>query len=146
MSDNAEDRRPIDGLCELTLEVRDLDRARRFYCDLLELEELQRENDRVWLRISDAARLGLWLPGEKEYGDEGGAHVHFALSASPGALDVLRGRLVDAGCDVRGPVEHDGGDRSIYVDDPEGNRVEVWDFLARGGGAGQGMRALDGRG
>jgi hypothetical protein len=28
-------------------------------------------------------------------------------------------------------VEHDGGDRSLYVVDPEGNVVEVWDFFER---------------
>lgn len=133
----------IDGLCELTLEVRDLERARRFYCELLGLDELQRDDDRVWLRVCDAVRLGLWLPGDKEFGDEGGEHVHFALSASGGALDVLCDRLTDAGHDVHGPVEHDGGDRSIYFEDPDGNVVEVWDFLNHGEGARRGMRALN---
>jgi catechol-2,3-dioxygenase len=33
---------------------------------------------------------------------------------------------------LRGPEEHDGGDRSLYVEDPEGNVVEVWDFFGRG--------------
>jgi catechol-2,3-dioxygenase len=32
---------------------------------------------------------------------------------------------------VRGPVEHPGGDRSIYFEDPEGNVVEAWDFFGR---------------
>ena len=35
---------------------------------------------------------------------------------------------------MRGPEEHDGGDRSLYVEDPEGNVVEVWDFFGRGRG------------
>jgi len=78
------------------------------------------------------ARLGLWEPGEKEFGDEGGAHVHFAFSAAPGRLDALCERLRAQGADVRGPEEHDGGDRSLYVEDPEGNVVEVWDFFGRG--------------
>ncbi len=42
----------------------------------------------------------------------------------------------------RGPVEHRGGDRSLYVEDPEGNVVEVWDFFERGEGAAQGTDAL----
>ncbi len=41
-------------------------------------------------------------------------------------------RAVDRGAEVDGPRVHDGGDRSIYVEDPEGNVVEVWDFFARG--------------
>ena len=27
--------------------------------------------------------------------------------------------------------EHEGGDRSIYFEDPEGNVVEVWDVFQR---------------
>lgn len=30
-----------------------------------------------------------------------------------------------------GPVKHDGGDRSLYVSDPEGNIVEAWDHFER---------------
>jgi hypothetical protein len=29
-------------------------------------------------------------------------------------------------------VEHEGGDRSLYVRDPEGNLVEAWDHFCRG--------------
>ena len=59
--------------------------------------------------------------------------MHFAFSAAPSALDALARRLCDAGVDDVIPVEHDGGDRSLYVEDPEGNVVEVWDFFPRGG-------------
>ncbi|MET0816894.1 MAG: VOC family protein, partial [Solirubrobacteraceae bacterium] len=104
----------------------------RFYVDGMGLEVLAREDDRTWLAAGPHARLGLWEPGEKEFGDEGGAHVHFAFSAAPGRLDALCERLRAQGAAVRGPEEHDGGDRSIYVEDPEGNVVEVWDFFERG--------------
>jgi len=59
--------------------------------------------------------------------------VHFALSVPSGALEPIRHRLTGRGLDVRGPVEHDGGDRSLYFTDPAGNRVELWDYFARGG-------------
>ena len=121
-----------DGFAELTLETPDRGALERFYVDGMGLEVLAREDDRTWLAAGSHARLGLWEPGEKEFGDEGGAHVHFALSAAPGRLDELCERLRARGAGVRGPEEHDGGDRSIYVEDPEGNVVEVWDFFARG--------------
>ena len=35
-------------------------------------------------------------------------------------------------CEVEGPVEHDGGDRSVYFFDPAGNGVEIWDFFEDG--------------
>ena len=132
----------VSGLCELTLEVRDLQALEAFYTDVFGLRVLKREDDRVWLAAGSHARLGLWLPGEKEFGDEGGKHVHYAFSAEPGTLDALVDRLKDASIPVRGPVEHPGGDRSIYVDDPEGNVVEVWDFFERGEGAERGTDAL----
>jgi catechol-2,3-dioxygenase len=121
----------VQGFAELTLEVRDRAALERFYTDLLGLEVLAREDDRTWLAAGDRARLGLWLPGEKEFGDQGGRHVHFAFSATPGQLDALRERLHQAGVEHRGPVEHPGGDRSLYVQDPEGNVVEIWDFFHR---------------
>jgi|KBSSwiStaDraftv2_1062776.scaffolds.fasta_scaffold926711_2 catechol-2,3-dioxygenase len=132
------------GFAELTIEVRDLDALERFYTDLFELKVLAREDDRVWLAAGERARLGLWLPGEKEFGDEGGRHVHYAFSAGPGGLDRLAARLDDAGHPYRGPVEHDGGDRSLYVEDLEGNVVEVWDFFERGEGRRDGASALAG--
>jgi catechol-2,3-dioxygenase len=121
-----------DGFAELTLETRDLAALERFYTDGFGLALLAREDDRVWLAAGERARLGLWSPGEKEFGDRGGRHVHFALSAGPGRLDALCERLRGRGAAVRGPEVHDGGDRSIYVEDPEGNVVEVWDFFGRG--------------
>ena len=132
----------VSGLCELTLEVRDLQALEAFYTDVFGLRVLKREDDRVWLAAGSHARLGLWLPGEKEFGDEGGKHVHYAFSAEPGSLDALVDRLNERSIPVRGPVEHPGGDRSIYVDDPEGNVVEVWDFFERGEGAERGTDAL----
>jgi catechol-2,3-dioxygenase len=132
----------VSGLAELTLQVHDLQQLEAFYTDALGLRVLKREDDRVWLAVGDHARLGLWLPGEKEFGDEGGKHVHYAFSAEPGTLDALVDRLRERSVEVEGPVEHPGGDRSIYVEDPEGNVVEVWDFFERGEGAEQGTDAL----
>jgi catechol-2,3-dioxygenase len=131
-----------DGFAELTLQVRDLEALERFYCDVFGLDVLKRDDDRVWLAAGPYARLGLWLPGEKEYGDEGGAHVHFAFSIQPGRLDELAAALQERGVPCRGPEEHDGGDRSLYVEDPEGNVVEVWDFFERGEGAERGTASL----
>jgi catechol-2,3-dioxygenase len=132
------------GFAELTIEVRDPAALERFYREVFCLRVLAREDDRVWLAAGERARLGLWLPGEKEFGDEGGRHVHFAFSAGPGGLDALVDRLDAAGHEYRGPVEHDGGDRSLYVEDLEGNVVEVWDFFERGEGRRAGAAALAG--
>jgi catechol-2,3-dioxygenase len=122
---------PVEGFAELTLEVHDLQALERFYTEAFGLSVLQRRDDRIWLSAGPSARLGLWTTGKKEMGDQGGRHVHFAFSATPGGLEELADRLRNSGTDVEGPVEHDGGDRSIYCEDPEGNVVEVWDFFGR---------------
>jgi len=119
------------GFAELTLQARDLAALERFYVGVLGLEVLTREDDRIWLAVGEHARLGLWLPGPKEYGDEGGAHVHYAFSAAPDSLQALARRLSEQGIAHRGPIEQEGGDRSLYVEDPEGNVVELWDHYAR---------------
>jgi len=133
-----------DGLCELTLEARDLRRMERFYARVLGLPVLSRDDDRIWLACGPRARLGLWSPGAKEFGDEGGRHVHFALSVGRGALDLVAERLRRDGRALRGPVEHDGGDRSLYFEDPEGNVVEAWDYFRDGEGREEGVGGLSG--
>lgn len=132
----------VNGVCELTLETADLARLERFYRDAFGCEEISRQADRIWLACGPHARLGLWSPGPKEFNDRGGRHVHFALSVAPGELDALCRRLDEREIAHRGPVEHPGGDRSVYLEDPEGNVVEVWDFFEHGEGARDGVRAL----
>jgi catechol-2,3-dioxygenase len=132
----------LAGLAELTLETVDLGEMERFYRVVLGLRVLSRDPDRVWMAVGRRTRLGLWSPGAKEFGDRGGRHVHFAFSAEPGALDDLVERLRPRAVAVDGPVQHPGGDRSIYFRDPAGNLVEAWDFLERGEGARDGVGAL----
>jgi catechol-2,3-dioxygenase len=136
------DPAPTLGICEITLQTADPAALECFYRVALGLRVLSREDDRVWLACGPRARLGLWTPGPKEFGDRGGRHVHFALSATRGRLDGLAERLRRLSIAHRGPVEHDGGDRSLYVEDPEGNVAEVWEFFEQGEGAARGVEAL----
>jgi catechol-2,3-dioxygenase len=132
----------LGGICELTLETRDVGALERFYGEAFGLPVLAREDDRVGLAAGPSCRLGLWTPGPKEFDDRGGRHVHFALSAAGDALDRLHARLTRMGAGPVGPVQHSGGDRSLYVEDPEGNVVEVWDFFVDGQGSRSGVAAL----
>ena len=117
------------GFAEVTLEVTDPRAVADFYCRAFGLTELSEEGDRIWLGVGRRARLGIWTPGTKEFGDEGGAHVHFAFTVRSGTMDELARRVTEAGAEIHGPVEHSGGDRSLYVRDPAGNIVEAWDIF-----------------
>jgi catechol-2,3-dioxygenase len=132
----------VQGLAELTLETADVRQAAAFYEEVVGLRLLSADGDRVWLAVGEQARLGLWSPGHKEFDDRGGRHVHFALSVARGGLTALHDRLRGAGAEVEGPVEHEGGDQSLYFFDPAGNRVEAWDFFTSGNGADDGVDAL----
>jgi catechol-2,3-dioxygenase len=131
----------IAGICELVLETDDVERLTAFYREL-GLELVLEEDDRAWLAVGERCRLGIWPPGEQEYSDRGGRHVHFALSVDEDRLEALSEGLRERGVEVEGPVEHDGGDRSVYFSDPAGNRVELWDFFRDGDGAEGGVMTL----
>jgi catechol-2,3-dioxygenase len=115
------------GIREMVLESSDAEGMVAFY-ERLGLEVVGREPGRVWLDAGAGSRIGIWTSGEKEHRDRGGCHVHFALSVPARELDAMVGELAAAGLDPEGPVVHDGGDRSLYLFDPEGNRVELWDI------------------
>jgi catechol 2,3-dioxygenase-like lactoylglutathione lyase family enzyme len=72
---------PVSGLSELVLEVLDLNRAERFYSDVLGFPVVERWHERgaVWLMAGTQTRIGLWLPQVGLAGGRGGLHVHYAL-------------------------------------------------------------------
>lgn len=125
------------GLLELVLEVGDLEKSLTFYRDVLGLpvvETWPAPRTGVWLSIGRNGVLGLWPassggPGVGIHGSRGGAHVHFAIYVETGTLAKSQGALEQAGLDVEGPIEFDHGNRSIFVTDPDGNIVELGDWV-----------------
>ncbi len=117
----------VTGVSELVLEVADLERAERFYADVLELPVVERWTDReaVWLMVGDRTRIGLWTPQVGLAGGRGGVHVHYAMHIAPEDYGATVERLREHGQDIE---EIDFGDhgRAVYVTDPDGNVVELW--------------------
>lgn len=125
------------GLLELVLEVSDLEKSVAFYRDLLRLPEVERwppPRVGVWLSIGRNEVLGLWPsasggPGVAIAGSRGGSHVHFALYVEPGSLASWQERIEQDGIKVAGPIEFAHGNRSLFVEDPDGNVVELGDWI-----------------
>jgi ubiquinone/menaquinone biosynthesis C-methylase UbiE/catechol 2,3-dioxygenase-like lactoylglutathione lyase family enzyme len=121
---------PVTGVNELVLEVEDLAAAERFYAGALGLPVVERwpEREAIWVLAGDRTRIGLWRPQVGVAGGRGGAHVHFALHLPEQDFDAAVARLRE--WELETHVEWHGrgraGSRSVYVDDPDGNCVELW--------------------
>lgn len=123
---------PVIGLFEMVLEVADLAASERFYHEIVGLPVADRwleDRKAVWLGLGREGFLGLWpveTGGEKAiHHGRGGVHVHFAIRVPGGTLDAARARLEELGLAVEAGWEFRPGDRAIYVDDPDGNVVEL---------------------
>lgn len=122
---------PVTGVSELVLEASNLEAAERFYAGALGLPVVERwpERDAIWLMAGERTRIGLWRPQLGVAGGRGGAHVHFALHLPEGEFDAALARLRGLGLEPQ--VEERRRwrrrrSRSLYVDDPDGNCVELW--------------------
>ena len=120
---------PVHGVSELVLEVSDLERAERFYVDVLGLPVVERWPGRgaVWVMAGTGTRIGLWLPQVGLAGGRGGSHVHYALRIDEADFDAAVEHLRARGRDPQ-LISFEGNDqgRALYVDDPDGNVVELW--------------------
>ncbi|MBA2277273.1 MAG: VOC family protein [Chloroflexia bacterium] len=123
------------GMHEMVLEVADLDAAERFYREVIGLPVAARwtgERPAVWLDLGDGAALGLWPVATGGaaaiHGGRGGSHVHFALRIPHGSLEAVRTRLEGHGYDIE-QVDFEDGNRSLYLDDPDGNVVELMEAV-----------------
>jgi catechol 2,3-dioxygenase-like lactoylglutathione lyase family enzyme len=123
------------GMHELVLEVQDIEAAAAFYRDVLGLNEVDRwEGDRkaIWFDAGDGVAIALWTVetgGDRAiHHGRGGAHVHFALRIPHNSIDAWQARLEETGLPVT-RFHFGDGNRSVYIDDPDGNCVELMDAV-----------------
>jgi catechol 2,3-dioxygenase-like lactoylglutathione lyase family enzyme len=119
---------PVSGVSELVLEVVDLEAAERFYSGLLGLPVVERwpHREAIWVMAGERTRIGLWRPQVGLAGGRGGVHVHFAMHISEEDYDRAVARLRERGQELEEIRFSDGRGRAAYVDDPDGNVVELW--------------------
>ena len=119
---------PVTRVSELVLEVVDLEAAERFYSGVLGLPVVERWPDReaIWVMAGEGTRIGLWRPQVGLAGGRGGVHVHFAMHIDEDDYDGAVARLREQGQEVEEMRFSDGRGRAAYVDDPDGNVVEIW--------------------
>jgi catechol 2,3-dioxygenase-like lactoylglutathione lyase family enzyme len=124
---------PVTGVNELVLEVVDLEAAERFYSEVLGFPVVDRwpSREAIWVMAGAGTRIGLWRPQVGLFGGRGGLHVHFAMHIADADFDAAVERLESKGYEVK-QTEFEGAGRSAYVDDPDGNVVELWTWDVAG--------------
>jgi catechol 2,3-dioxygenase-like lactoylglutathione lyase family enzyme len=125
----------VTGVSELVLEVVDLEAAEAFYAGVLGLPVVERwpQREAIWVMAGDRTRIGLWRPQVGLAGGRGGIHVHYAMHVPADRYEAAVATLRERGAEV---LEHEfpgyGGSRAAYVDDPDGNVVELWTWDVAG--------------
>jgi catechol 2,3-dioxygenase-like lactoylglutathione lyase family enzyme len=134
----------LRALDHVTIPVRDLAAARRFYCDLLGASHLMTVDDETFKRFGrppapnkgeGAHHLSLYLEGATRIDlflqQDGQAlsslgHPHFAFRVPARDLLTWQARLAAAGVPSDGPLQlGPPGQASIYFNDPFGNHLEI---------------------
>jgi catechol 2,3-dioxygenase len=125
---------PIDPqvrMGHVHLKVADLERAIRFYRDVLGFELMQRMGDQAAFLSAGGYHhhiaLNTWesLGGAPPAFGTTGLYHHAIVYPSRAALaDALR-RLIAAGIGLEGAADH-GVSQSLYLRDPDGNGVELY--------------------
>jgi glyoxylase I family protein len=131
----------IQGIDHIVLRVRALPRALEFYRDVLGcvLEREQPELGLTQLRagssLIDLVTIDGPLGGTGEPPGAGRNLEHFCLTVAPFDEESLSVWLAGRGVIVRAPAMRYGAEgegRSFYIEDPDGNHIELKGAHARG--------------
>jgi glyoxylase I family protein len=121
----------LDGIHHIGMNVRNLDRAEKFYFEVLGFEVAQRYDEKMRHSMLDtgSATLHLFECRELEMDDaidrlssEGYAHIAFGTSREqfPKIIDELKSKNIS----FRGPLILGKGE-SVHFKDPDGNHLEI---------------------
>ena len=128
-TDGSRTSRLIGGISRVDLRVQDIDRALSFYRDVVGLEPEEADRGRAELRgpgssiVLTLSSEGVEQPARRDAA--GLFHTAF-LFPDRRSLGLVLSRLVERGIEV-GAGDH-GVSEALYVDDPDGNGVELyWD-------------------
>lgn len=126
----------IRGIDHVVLRVRDIERMRKFYCDVLGAQhvayrpEFGMSHLRVGSAMIDLVEVDgpLGKPGGAAPAKEGRNMDHLCLRVEPfdqrAIVDHLKRSGVTIG-DIKNRFGAEGNGTSIYLNDPEGNTVEL---------------------
>ena len=110
-----------------TVLVSNMDRAIRFYTDVLGLRLLNRFGDH-WATVSAGTGLTIGLhPASEKYaapGTKGGIMVGLEIDEP---IEALMAQLKDKGVQFTGAVVEETAGKFIHLEDPDGNEMYLWE-------------------
>ncbi|MCZ7394085.1 MAG: VOC family protein [Candidatus Methanoperedens sp.] len=125
----AEENPRITGILETVLYVADIDRAERFYRDVMALKPIGKEPGRhAFFRVGSGVLLLFRAERTRRsasvppHGAEGEIHVCFTIAANE--LETWKARIREHHIVIEKEAEWPGG-RSFYFRDPDGNLLEL---------------------
>ena len=117
----------IQRVGHIVLRVTDVEKAEAFYRDALGMETVRRSEGAAFMSFGTQHHdIGLFsVDGEPTRGNAGLGHVALVAEGGIQELQELHQRLVDHGVEIASLTDH-GMTKSVYFNDPDGNRLEVY--------------------
>ena len=129
--------RPVKGLGEVSILVKDLDAMHKFYEEVVGLEVLRRDESFVFFKIAEGygghtQNLALFEAEERSFLENKSIELnpeqttlhHIALNVALDDFESEKMRLEGLGLKVNATVHEWLHVRSMYFYDPEGNHLE----------------------
>jgi catechol 2,3-dioxygenase-like lactoylglutathione lyase family enzyme len=115
---------------ETCLYVNNLELARKFYCDVLELEVISYVKEKHIFFKAGTSVLLCFNPEDSKNKTSppahyGGGKQHFAFEVSESDYTSSKAWILSKGIKITDEVTWASGKKSFYFEDPEGNVLEI---------------------
>ncbi len=125
----------LRGILETAIYADDMDRARRFYENVMGLKPIFADRRLTAYGVAERSVLLIFqrgaslqpsrMPGGTIPGHDGAGPLHFAFAIDASQLDPWVTRLSEHGIEIEGRTDWPRGGKSIYFRDPDGHLVEL---------------------
>jgi catechol 2,3-dioxygenase-like lactoylglutathione lyase family enzyme len=111
----------VNGIDHIVLHVSDVERAKKFYTELLGMTVYRENAGQAFLHCGHQG-VALFKQRGEAPSTTGNDLNHLALNVAAGTYETLKAELEQHGVAVTG---RPGDDRCIYFHDPDGHRLQL---------------------
>ncbi|MEE8515959.1 MAG: VOC family protein [Alphaproteobacteria bacterium] len=125
------------GILHFAISVKDLERTKKFYTEILGCTYMRQNEDTAFFQVGEHFFVATEMPGHVPPNPPGGSRLHHAFTIEGESFDQALEELEEKGVKVL--LYEDKGHRTFtgrhaYIQDPDGNAIELIDFHGMGGG------------